>query len=172
VALERLVEAALAQGLSAIGVTDHDDCSGGFAVAEYCARRGIPPRVYPGSEISALHGPHDVHILGVDLVENVAPWRSVEATVEAVLRQGGFVVMPHPKRPGGGHPSFGQILSSVFRPRSRSSTPASGICGPLPVSCASWMRTSKAARSTWRIAAGWPVRWVALTHTFAPLAAA
>jgi len=113
-----------------------------------------------------------VHVLGLDLVENVAPWQSVEATVEAVLRQGGFVVMPHPKRPGGGHPSFGQILRLGFPVAVEIFNAGSGICGPSPVSCASRMRTAKPTRSTWRIATGWRVRWAALTRTFAPLAAA
>jgi hypothetical protein len=114
---ERLAEAAVARGLSAVGVTDHDDIAAGYAVANYCARRGLPLRVYPGSEISARCAPfdvcgrHDVHVLGFDLTEEVPPWQSIEATVEAILRQGGFVVMPHPRLPGRGFPTFDQILA-------------------------------------------------------------
>jgi PHP domain len=107
---ERLVEAALDRGLSAIGLTDHDDLAAGYAVADYCARRGLPLRVYPGCEVSALSGEHHVHVLGLDLTEEIPPWQSVAATVEAILRQGGFVVMPHPKAPGAGYPTFAQIL--------------------------------------------------------------
>jgi hypothetical protein len=107
---ERLAEAALARGLSAIGLTDHDDVAAGYAVAGYCARRNLPLRVYPGCEVSALADGHHVHVLGLDLIEEVRPWQSVPATVEAILRQGGFVVMPHPKAPGAGYPTFDQIL--------------------------------------------------------------
>ena len=107
---ERLAEAAVARGLSAVGTTDHDDIAAGYAVADYCARRNLPLRVYPGAEISARAGGHDVHVLGFDLSAEIAPWQSVEATVEAILRQGGFVVMPHPKAPGRGHPTFDQVL--------------------------------------------------------------
>jgi predicted metal-dependent phosphoesterase TrpH len=108
---ERLAEAAVARGLNAIGVTDHDDIAAGYAVTDYCARRGIPLRVYAGSEVSALSGSHHVHVLGLDLVEEVPPWQSVEATIEAILRQGGFVILPHPKTTGRGYPTFDQILA-------------------------------------------------------------
>jgi hypothetical protein len=107
---ERLADAALIRGLSAIGLTDHDDIAAGYAVADCCARRNLPLVVYPGSEVSALDDGHHVHVLGLDLIEEVRPWQSVPATVEAILRQGGFVVMPHPKAPGTGYPTFAQIL--------------------------------------------------------------
>jgi len=107
---ECLADAALARGLSAIGLTDHDDIAAGFAVADHCARRNLPLRVYPGCEISALDDGHHVHVLGLDLTEEVRPWQSVPATVEAILGQGGFVVMPHPKAPGRGYPTFAHIL--------------------------------------------------------------
>lgn len=107
---ERLAERAIARGLSAIGITDHDGVGGGYAVADYCARRGLPLTVYPGSEVTARHGRSDVHILGFDLTNDVKPWQSVAATVEEILKQGGFVVMPHPKAPGRGQPSFQHIL--------------------------------------------------------------
>jgi hypothetical protein len=114
---ERLAEAAVAGGLSAIGVTDHDDIAAGYAVADYCARQGLPLKVYPGCEVSARCSPfdvcggHDVHVLGFELTEEVPPWQSVEATVDAIRRQGGFVVMPHPRLPGRGYPTFDQILA-------------------------------------------------------------
>src|SRR4029453_374149 len=96
---------------------DHDDLAAGSAVADYCARRNLPLRVYPGSEVSArctpagVCGQHDVHVLGFELTEEIPPWQSVEAPVEATHRQGGFVVMPHPRLPGRGYPTFDQILA-------------------------------------------------------------
>jgi hypothetical protein len=107
---ERLAEAALERGLSAIGVTDHDDCAAGFAIADYCARRGLPLHVYPGSEITAREHGHDIHVIGLDLSSDVRPWQSLAATVEAIMRQGGIVIMPHPKPDGYGFPAFSQIL--------------------------------------------------------------
>jgi hypothetical protein len=108
---ERLADTAVEQGLSAIGVTDHDGFASGYAVADYCARRGLPLQVYPGSEVTARRETSDVHVLGLDLVDDVRPWQTVEATVEEIQRQGGFVVMPHPREPGRGQPSFEQILA-------------------------------------------------------------
>ncbi|MGH2531159.1 MAG: PHP domain-containing protein [Thermomicrobiales bacterium] len=108
---ERLAEAAVARGLSAIGITDHDGVAGGYAVADYCARRNLPLIIYPGSEVTARRGQSDVHVLGLDLTADVRPWQSVEAAVDDILRQGGFVVMPHPRAPSRGQPSFDQILA-------------------------------------------------------------
>lgn len=109
---EALAEAAVEAGLSAIGVTDHDDIAAGYAVREICARRGLPLVVYAGQEVSARTDGHDVHILGLDLTEEIEPWQSVEATIEAIRKQGGFVIMPHPKAPGRGWPTFEQVLSA------------------------------------------------------------
>ncbi len=106
-----LAEAALTRGLAAIGITDHDDCRAGFAIADYCARRDLPLRVYPGIEVSARSGPHDVHVLGFDISDEVPPWQTFAATVEAILGQGGFVVVPHPRAPGRGFPTFDQVLA-------------------------------------------------------------
>jgi hypothetical protein len=108
---ERLAEAAVARGLSAIGITDHDDIAAGFAVADAVSKRGLPLKVLIGQEISARADGHDVHVLGLDLTEEVRPWQSVLATVEAILQQGGFPVLPHPRAAGRGFPTFDQILT-------------------------------------------------------------
>lgn len=107
---ERLAEVAVARGLSAIGVTDHDDIAAGFAVADAAARRGLPLRVYVGQEVSARVGNSDVHVLGLDLTDEIPPWRSIPETVEAILKQGGIPILPHPRPAGRGLPTFAQIL--------------------------------------------------------------
>lgn len=107
---ERLAEAAVARGLSAIGITDHDDIAAGFAVADAVAKRGLPLRVYVGQEVSAREHDHDVHVLGLDLTDEVPPWQTVAATVEAILKQGGFPILPHPRATGRGYPTFTQVL--------------------------------------------------------------
>jgi predicted metal-dependent phosphoesterase TrpH len=111
---ERLAEAAVARGLSAIGITDHDDIAGGVAVAEAAAKSGLPLRVYVGQEISARAEGHDVHVLGLDLTSEVHPWQSIPATIEAILEQGGFPILPHPRSAGRGFPTFAQILALDF----------------------------------------------------------
>jgi hypothetical protein len=108
---ERLAEAAVERGLSAIGITDHDDVEAGFTVANAAARLGLPLTVYVGQEVSTRAGERDVHVLGLDLTDEIRPWQSIEATVEAILAQGGFPILPHPKAPGRGQPTFDQVLA-------------------------------------------------------------
>ncbi|MFL5761433.1 MAG: PHP domain-containing protein [Thermomicrobiales bacterium] len=108
---ERLADAAVARGLSAIGITDHDDIAAGFAVADAAAKRGLPLSVYVGQEISAREEGHDVHVLGLDLTDEIHPWQSIAATVDAILKQEGFAIMPHPRAAGRGLPTFEQILA-------------------------------------------------------------
>jgi hypothetical protein len=107
---ERLAEAAVRNGLSAIGITDHDDIAAGFAVADAASRRGLPLRVYVGQEVSTRDGGHDVHVLGLDLTDEIRPWQSIPATIEAILKQGGFPILPHPRSAGRGRPTFEHIL--------------------------------------------------------------
>jgi PHP domain-containing protein len=107
---EALAEAAVAMGLSAIAVTDHDDCGAGFEIAGYCARNSLPLVVYPGAEISAREGASDSHVIGLDLQHDVRPWQSVGQTVEDICAQGGIPVLPHPRPDGIGRPSYSAIL--------------------------------------------------------------
>jgi hypothetical protein len=108
---ERLAEAAVARGLSAVGITDHDDVAAGFAVADAAARRGLPLTVYVGQEVSTREGNSDVHVLGLDLTDEIRPWQTIAQTVEAILKQGGFPILPHPRAPGRGRPTFDQVLA-------------------------------------------------------------
>jgi predicted metal-dependent phosphoesterase TrpH len=108
---ERLAEAAVARGLSAIGITDHDHIAAGFAVADVVSRRGLPLRVYIGQEVSARVEGRDVHVIGLDLTDEIRPWQSMPATIEAILKQGGFPILPHPRSAGRGLPTFAQILA-------------------------------------------------------------
>lgn len=108
---EALALASLERGLSAIAITDHDGCAAGFEIADLCARRGLALEVIPGSEISAREAGRDVHVIGLGLERDVPPWMSVAQTVEAILSQGGIPLLPHPKEPGRGQPTFDQILA-------------------------------------------------------------
>lgn len=107
---EALAEAAVAGGLSAIAVTDHDDCAAGFEIADYCEKNDLPLVVYPGSEITAREGSSDAHVIGLNLQIEVRPWQSIRQTVEDIVAQGGIPVLPHPKPDGHGRPSFSAIL--------------------------------------------------------------
>lgn len=101
--IEALAEAALAAGLDALVVTDHDDVQAGIDLRDYVARRSLPIAVYPGSEITARIDGHDVHILGLGIESDVAPWQSPDWTVEQVTKLGGVPVLAHPYKNGTGY---------------------------------------------------------------------
>ena len=86
------LRAALARGLSGVAFADHDTIAPGYEARELGARHGLPLEVVPCSEITT----RTAHLLGFDLDDDVPPGRSVEATVEAILCQGGWVGVPHP----------------------------------------------------------------------------
>ena len=108
---EALAEAAVAMELSAIAVTDHDDCVAGFEIANYCDKNNLPLVVYPGSEISAKEAANDAHVIGINLQKEVRPWQSISQTVAEIVAQGGIPVLPHPKPDGHGRPSYSSILA-------------------------------------------------------------
>jgi predicted metal-dependent phosphoesterase TrpH len=101
--IETLADAALAAGLDALVVTDHDDVQAGFALRDYAARRSLPLTIYPGSEITARVDGHDVHILALGIEDDIAPWQSPEWTVEQVTKLGGVPVLAHPYKNGTGY---------------------------------------------------------------------
>lgn len=100
---DTLVEAALASGLHALVVTDHDDVRAGFDTRDYVSRRSLPLEVYPGSEITARCNGHDVHVLAFGIEDDVAPWQSPEWTVDQILQMGGIPVLAHPYKKGTGY---------------------------------------------------------------------
>ncbi|CAN5625510.1 PHP domain-containing protein [soil metagenome] len=106
-----LAEHAVAIGLAAVAITDHDDIRAGMVMADYCAQRSLPLTVYAGCEVTARDGRKDVHVLGIGLADEIRPWQSVEQTVEDIVRQGGLAVMPHPSSAKHGRPTFEQILA-------------------------------------------------------------
>jgi len=78
--------------LTVVAFTDHDDIAGGLAAREEWARGSYRVQVVPGAEITTLEG----HLLALFIDEPVPLFRPVEETLEAVHRQGGLCVIPHP----------------------------------------------------------------------------
>lgn len=100
---ERLADAALAAGLGALVVTDHDDVSAGFDVRDYVARRSLALEIYVGSEVTARIEGHDIHVLALGIEDDIPPWQDPEWTVEEVARLGGVPVLAHPYKAGTGY---------------------------------------------------------------------
>lgn len=90
--IERCLRVATTRGLSGIVFTDHDAVATGHEARELCARRGIPLEVIPCAEITTA----TAHLFGFDLDADVRPGMSVGATVDAIVRGGGWVGVPHP----------------------------------------------------------------------------
>ena len=78
--------------LDVIAVTDHEDAAGGLRARERAAKRGLRFEVIVGAEITTLQG----HLLGLFLEETPKSFRSAERTLEAIHRQGGLAIAPHP----------------------------------------------------------------------------
>lgn len=78
--------------LDVIAVTDHDSLRGAMKARDRWARGSYRFEVVPGMEVTTIEG----HLLALFIEEPVACLRGVEETVEAVHRQGGLCVVPHP----------------------------------------------------------------------------
>jgi len=78
--------------LTVIAVTEHDDLRPGLEAREMCARGSYRLQVVPGAEVTTLEG----HLLALYLEEPVESLRPLAETLEAVHRQGGLCIIPHP----------------------------------------------------------------------------
>jgi len=78
--------------LTVIAVTEHDDLRPGLEAREMCARGSYRLEVVPGAEVTTLEG----HLLALYLEEPVESLRPLAETLEAVHRQGGLCIVPHP----------------------------------------------------------------------------
>ncbi len=78
--------------LDVIAVTDHEDADGGQRARELAARRGYRFEVVVGAEITTRQG----HLLALYVESAPKSFRSIEETLEAIHRQDGLAVVPHP----------------------------------------------------------------------------
>ncbi len=81
-----------ATNLDVVAITDHEDAAGGQRAREYAARRGCRVEVIVGAEITTRQG----HLLALFIEEAPKSFRGIETTLEAIHRQGGLAVIPHP----------------------------------------------------------------------------
>ena len=78
--------------LTVIAVTEHDDLRPGLEAREMCARGSYRFQVVPGAEVTTLEG----HLLALYLEEPVESLRPLAETLEAVHKQAGLCIIPHP----------------------------------------------------------------------------
>ncbi len=90
--IAEVIERALAAGLGAIAVTDHNTIAGGLAAREQVAANGLDLHVIVGSEIKTTTG----EVIGLYLQEEIPRGLPFADTIEAIRAQGGVVYVPHP----------------------------------------------------------------------------
>jgi predicted metal-dependent phosphoesterase TrpH len=91
--IDELLDSALAAGLGALAVTDHNTIAGGVEARARAIERGLPLHVIVGSEIKTAS---DGEIIGLFLHDEVPRGLSFAETLGLIHAQGGLVSMPHP----------------------------------------------------------------------------
>jgi predicted metal-dependent phosphoesterase TrpH len=88
----RLVETAVARGLSAIAICDHGEIAGALEARRHAEKIAAPLLVIVGEEMRTTEG----EIIGLFLSERIEQKLTPEETVSAIQAQGGLVYVPHP----------------------------------------------------------------------------
>lgn len=93
--VEAIIDAALARGLDAIAITDHERIDAAQAAREIARGRELPLEVIVGEEISTRSG----HLVGLYMTERIRPWHSLKKSVAMIHEQGGLAIVAHPLPP-------------------------------------------------------------------------
>ena len=91
--IDELLDSALAAGLGALAVTDHNTIAGGV---EARARRSSAACRCTSSSARRSRPPSDGEIIGLFLHEEIPRGLTFAETLERIRAQGGVVYMPHP----------------------------------------------------------------------------
>ncbi len=91
--VDDLLDSALAAGLGALAVTDHNTIAGGVEARARAIERGLPLHVVVGSEIKTAS---DGEVIGLFLHEEIPRGLSFADTLGSIRDQGGLVYVPHP----------------------------------------------------------------------------
>lgn len=93
--LDRVLEQAVAMGLDAIAVTDHDEVGGAIEARRRVHQRRLPLAVVPGTEVSSRDG----HIGALFVTRNIPRDLDALQTVDLIHAAGGLAVAHHPFSP-------------------------------------------------------------------------
>ena len=81
--------------LDVLAITDHDDVRGALMAREIWARGSYRFELVTGAELTTIEG----HLLALFVEEPLPSLCRVEMALEAIHRQGGVAVAPHPMNP-------------------------------------------------------------------------
>jgi predicted metal-dependent phosphoesterase TrpH len=134
--------------LDLIAITDHDDFRGAEEARNAAARTNARVDVIPGIEVTTRSG----HLLALYLHDPVPSFRSIEATMEAVWKQDGVVVVPHPL--SWLTASYGARSIERVRKHAAASGKVAGIelANPTPVAQLRQRRARRLNRDRWQLA--------------------
>lgn len=93
--VEAVLDHAVAIGLDAIAITDHERIDAAVAARVIAESKGLPIEVIVGEEITTRGG----HLLGLFLKKRISPWHSMRSSVARVHEQGGVAIVAHPLVP-------------------------------------------------------------------------
>jgi predicted metal-dependent phosphoesterase TrpH len=93
--VETILGAAVARGLDAVAITDHERMDAAVAAQAIAIGRGLPIEVIVGEEISTRGG----HLIGLYITERIRPWHSMKKSIAMIHEQGGLAIIAHPLPP-------------------------------------------------------------------------
>ena len=93
--VESVLEQAVAMGLDAVAITDHERIDAAVAAKAIAQGRGLSLEVVVGEEITTRGG----HLLGLFLKRRIRPWHSLRSSIARVHEQGGLAIVAHPLVP-------------------------------------------------------------------------
>ena len=89
---ELLAHAEYFADLDCIAITDHDELRSSHRARDLAVQHNLRVQIIPGMEVTTRDG----HLLALFLESPVPSLRPLTDTLEAVSRQGGISVVPHP----------------------------------------------------------------------------
>src|ERR1700710_379948 len=89
--IDELLDAALAAGLGALALTDHNTIAGGLEARARAVERGLPLHVVVGAEVKTAA---DGEIIGLFLHEGVRSGITSRGSTPCIRAQGGVVYVP------------------------------------------------------------------------------
>ncbi len=93
--VETVIHAAMAVGLDAVAIADHERMDAAVAGRAMAQHRGWPIEVIVAEEISTRGG----HLLGLYLKQRIRPWYSLKDSIARIHEQGGLAIIAHPLPP-------------------------------------------------------------------------
>ncbi|MBX3028624.1 MAG: CehA/McbA family metallohydrolase [Chloroflexi bacterium] len=93
--VQEILDAALAQGLDVIAITDHERIDAAVVAQRLAAEQDLPLGVIVGEEVTTRHG----HLIGLFLTRRIKPWGRMRDAVAQIHDQGGLAIVAHPLVP-------------------------------------------------------------------------